>query len=111
MEDSPTSSGPETPPAPAASLPTAVPAAPRPPPGSDLAEALAVRLRHATLLLTYRCPAAGYTPNCPFGKLQGVSHASRESLLAGMDYDQLLQLFDLAHPCACPADPRWTRDP
>lgn len=109
MEDFPTSSVPGTPPERTPSPPPARDATPRPPPGSELAEALAQRLRDAMLLLTYRCPGAGYTPACPFGKLQGVSHASRESLLAGMDYDQLLRLFDLAAPCACPADPRRPR--
>ena len=63
-------------------------------------------LREQLLQLTYRCPKGTYVGPCPFGKFSGVSHGSRQSMLARLSKQELTDLFDLASGCRCPDDPR-----
>lgn len=69
-------------------------------------DAAAIALRAELLTLTYTCPKGQYASRCPFSLLGGLSHASRESVLTGMSYEQMLQFFDLVSSCSCPTDPR-----
>jgi hypothetical protein len=52
------------------------------------------------------CPKGLRTEKCPFGKLGGLSSASRTSLFRELEMNQALRLFDLASDCSCPKDPR-----
>jgi hypothetical protein len=63
-------------------------------------------LRRTMLLLTGTCPKGRHTPDCPFQMLGGLSYGGRKEVLARMERDELLYLFDLSPNCSCPADPR-----
>lgn len=63
-------------------------------------------LRDKILALTYKCPRGEYTPACPFSMLKGLSHESRRNTLSPLGYPDMVRLFDLAHNCQCPEDPR-----
>ena len=63
-------------------------------------------LREKLLALTYACPKAKYTPDCPFCVCGGLRYDSRRVGGLRLNHEQLLQLFDLPAGCACPADPR-----
>jgi hypothetical protein len=63
-------------------------------------------LREKILELTYVCPKGEYTGDCPFVMLKGLSPDSRVTLLAQMDRERLIGLFNLPSSCACLADPR-----
>ena len=73
-----------------------------PPSPEDSNEAL----RRSIEALTYECPKRDYEESCPFKIIGGLSPASRRGLLAGLSTERLAALFDLAHSCVCPADPR-----
>jgi hypothetical protein len=55
--------------------------------------------------LTLACPLGKHRPECPFGRLAGLSYDCRRNMLQQMDDAAVLSLFDIA-PCECLPDPR-----
>ena len=70
-----------------------------------------ILLRNKLLALSYRCPKGHYTANCPFPKLAGLTHATRESTLRRLGEPELRRSCDLVPECAGPAEPRQAGSP
>ncbi len=56
-------------------------------------------LREMTIQFTEKCPAGEHHSHCPFRVLSGVSYAALTNLVASMNHESLIELFEMEREC------------